>query len=70
MTLPLLVIILTLTTTYFLILSFLGASLCQFIQTLHFLLDFRDPVNTEHDSRVSVRRMHPEGWPILPQMHP
>ena len=40
---------LTLTTTYLLILSFLVASLCQFIQTLHFLLDFRDPVNTEHD---------------------
>ena len=49
MTLTLLIIILTLTTTYFLVLSFLVASLCQFIQTLHFLLDFRDPVNTEHD---------------------
>ena len=49
MTLTLLIVILTLTTTYFLILSFLVVSLCQFIQTLHFLLDFRDPVNTEHD---------------------
>ena len=49
MTRTLLIVILTLTTTYFLILSFLFASLCQLIRTLHFLLDFRYPVNTEQD---------------------
>ena len=75
MTLTLLVIILTLTTTYFLILSFLVASLCQFIQTLHFLLDFRDPVNTEHDKIGWDAHCTPHRFPkhphlLLPHPHP
>ena len=49
MTLALALTLLIIALAYFLILSFLVASISRLFLTLHFLLDFRDPLDSSKD---------------------